>query len=60
MRITEVIRRKGETLARRMTELRVRHLPVVVDGKLKAIVSIARTGWTTEERDRLFAYVQHP
>lgn len=60
MRITEVIRRKGETLARRMTELRVRHLPVVVDGKLKAIVFIARTGWTTEERDRLFAYVQHP
>jgi CBS domain len=40
MRITEVIGRKGETLARRMTELRVRHLPVVVDGKLKAIVSI--------------------
>ena len=53
MRITEVIRRKGETLARRTTELRVRHLPVVVDGKLKAIVSIARTGWTTQERDRL-------
>ena len=29
-----------ETLAPRMTELRARHLPLVVDGKLKAIVSI--------------------
>ena len=29
-----------QTLARRMTEARIRHLPVVEDGRLRAIVSI--------------------
>lgn len=37
---TCVLEDELETLARRMTELRVRHLPVGVDGKLNAIVSI--------------------
>ena len=54
-----------ESLARRMTELRVRHLPVVVDGRLKAIVSIGdvmknRIDELQDERDQLVTYVQHP
>lgn len=52
-----------ESLARRMTDLRVRHLPVVVDGKLRAIVSIGdvvknRLDELQEERDQLVHYVQ--
>ncbi|MFV0252677.1 MAG: CBS domain-containing protein [Beutenbergiaceae bacterium] len=52
-----------ESLARRMTDLRVRHLPVVVDGKLTAIVSIGdvvknRLDELQDERDQLVGYVQ--
>lgn len=52
-----------EALARRMTDLRVRHLPVVVDGRLRAIVSIGdvvknRLDELQEERDQLVNYVQ--
>lgn len=52
-----------ETLARRMTDLRVRHLPVVVDGRLRAIVSIGdvvknRLDELQDERDQLVTYVQ--
>ncbi|ACQ79085.1 CBS domain containing membrane protein [Beutenbergia cavernae DSM 12333] len=52
-----------ESLARRMTDLRVRHLPVVVDGRLKAIVSIGdvvknRLDELQDERDQLVGYVQ--
>jgi CBS domain-containing protein len=52
-----------ETLARRMTDLRVRHLPVVVDGRLRAIVSIGdvvknRLDELQDERDQLVHYVQ--
>lgn len=52
-----------ESLARRMTDLRVRHLPVVVDGKLTAIVSIGdvvknRLDELQDERDQLVTYVQ--
>lgn len=51
-----------ETLARRMTDLRVRHLPVVVDGHLEAIVSIGdvvknRLDELQAERDQLVGYV---
>lgn len=52
-----------ESLARRMTDLRVRHLPVVVDGHLHAIVSIGdvvknRLDELQDERDQLVTYVQ--
>lgn len=52
-----------ESLARRMTDLRVRHLPVVVDGRLHAIVSIGdvvknRLDELQDERDQLVTYVQ--
>ena len=52
-----------EALARRMTDLRVRHLPVVVDGNLRAIVSIGdvvknRLDELQDERDQLVTYVQ--
>ncbi len=52
-----------EALARRMTDLRVRHLPVVVDGRLEAIVSIGdvvknRLDELQDERDQLVTYVQ--
>lgn len=51
-----------ETLARTMTEKRIRHLPVVVDGKLQAIVSIGdivkhRIDELQAERDQLVDYV---
>lgn len=51
-----------ESLARRMTDLRVRHLPVVVDGRLTAIVSIGdvvknRLDELQDERDQLVTYV---
>lgn len=53
---------KLETLAARMTELRIRHLPVVEDGELKAIVSIGdvvkqRLEDLQAERDTLIDYV---
>jgi CBS domain-containing protein len=52
-----------EDLARTMTELRVRHVPVVVDGKLRAIVSIGdivkqRIDELQAERDQLVGYIQ--
>ncbi|HLS13253.1 MAG TPA: CBS domain-containing protein [Beutenbergiaceae bacterium] len=51
-----------ETLARTMTEKRIRHLPVVVDGQLRAIVSIGdivkhRIDELQAERDQLVDYV---
>lgn len=52
-----------ESLARRMTDLRVRHMPVVVEGRLEAIVSIGdvvkhRLDELQDERDQLVGYVQ--
>ena len=51
-----------EDLARTMTELRVRHIPVVVDGRLHAIVSIGdivkhRIDELQAERDQLVGYI---
>lgn len=51
-----------EELARRMTDLRVRHVPVVVDERLHAIVSIGdvvknRLDELQSERDDLVTYV---
>ncbi|HLS03068.1 MAG TPA: CBS domain-containing protein [Beutenbergiaceae bacterium] len=53
---------KLESLAERMTQLRIRHLPVVEDGKLKAIVSIGdvvkqRLEDLQAERDNLIDYM---
>jgi len=52
-----------EGLARVMTERRVRHIPVVVDGKVVAIVSIGdivkgRIDELQTERDHLVGYIQ--
>lgn len=52
-----------DELARQMTERRVRHVPVVVDGKLRAIVSIGdvvkqRIDELQTERDQLVGYIQ--
>jgi CBS domain-containing protein len=52
-----------EDLARTMTELRVRHIPVVVEGRLHAIVSIGdivkhRIDELQAERDQLVGYIQ--
>ena len=52
-----------ETLAHIMTDRRIRHLPVVVDGRLAGIVSIGdivkqRLDELQEERDQLVNYVQ--
>ena len=52
-----------EELARTMTELRIRHVPVVVDGRLSAIVSIGdivkhRIDELQAERDQLVGYIQ--
>jgi CBS domain-containing protein len=52
-----------EDLARVMTERRFRHIPVVVDGNLKAIVSIGdivkgRIDELQTERDHLVGYIQ--
>jgi CBS domain-containing protein len=52
-----------ETLARTMTEKRIRHLPVVVDGRLHSIVSIGdvvklRIDTLQSERDQLVGYIQ--
>lgn len=51
-----------DTLMRTMTERRIRHLPVVVDGALVGIVSIgdmvkARIGELEEERAHLHSYL---
>jgi CBS domain-containing protein len=52
-----------DELARQMTERRVRHVPVVVDGRLRAIVSIGdvvkqRIDELQTERDQLVGYIQ--
>ncbi len=52
-----------DDLMRLMTEERVRHVPVVVDGALAGIVSIGdvvkyRIGELTSERDQLSKYIQ--
>jgi len=52
-----------EDLARIMTERRVRHIPVVADGQLLAIVSIGdvvkqRIDELQTERDHLVGYIQ--
>lgn len=52
-----------DELARTMTEHRIRHVPVVVDGKLRAIVSIGdivkhRIDELQTERDQLVGYIQ--
>jgi CBS domain-containing protein len=52
-----------EDLARVMTDLRIRHVPVVVEGKLMAIVSIGdvvknRIDELQAERDQLVGYIQ--
>jgi CBS domain-containing protein len=46
-----------------MTEHRIRHVPVVVDGKLRGIVSIGdivknRIDELQDERDQLVGYIQ--
>jgi CBS domain-containing protein len=53
---------KATELARVMTEMRVRHVPVMVDGKLSGIVSIgdvvkARIDELEEERTQLQSYI---
>lgn len=50
-------------LAATMTERRIRHIPVLVEGQLRGIVSIgdvvrARTEALQAERDQLQAYIQ--
>lgn len=50
-------------LAERMTELRIRHLPVLTDSQLAAIISIgdvvkSRLDQLTDERNQLISYVQ--
>ena len=52
-----------EELARTMTDKRIRHVPVVVDGRLHAIVSIGdivknRIDELQAERDQLVGYIQ--
>ncbi len=52
-----------EDLARTMTDRRIRHVPVVVGGKLHAIVSIgdvvkSRIDELQTERDQLVGYIQ--
>jgi CBS domain-containing protein len=52
-----------EELARTMTDHRIRHVPVVVDGKLHGIVSIGdivkhRIDELQSERDQLVGYIQ--
>jgi len=52
-----------EALARTMTDKRIRHLPVTVDGHLHAIVSIGdivkmRIDSLQSERDQLVGYIQ--
>jgi CBS domain-containing protein len=52
-----------EHVARTMTDLRIRHMPVVVDGVLSSIVSIGdvvklRIDTLQSERDQLVGYIQ--
>ena len=52
-----------DAMARTMTERRIRHIPVLVDGKLAAIVSIGDiVKWRIDElqyeRDQLVGYIQ--
>jgi len=52
-----------DAMARTMTERRIRHIPVLVDGKLAAIVSIGdivkfRIDELQAERDQLVGYIQ--
>ena len=52
-----------EGIARTMTEKRIRHMPVVVDGALHSIVSIGdvvklRIDNLQSERDQLVGYIQ--
>ena len=52
-----------DTLARQMTEHRIRHVPVVKEGTLYSIVSIGdivknRIDELQEERDQLVGYIQ--
>ena len=52
-----------ESLARTMTDRRIRHVPVVIDGRLEAIVSIgdivkSRIDSLQAERDQLVEYIQ--
>jgi CBS domain-containing protein len=52
-----------EDLARTMTDRRIRHVPVVIDGQLTAIVSIGdivkwRIAELQTERDHLVDYIQ--
>ena len=52
-----------EDLARTMTDRRIRHVPVVIDGHLQAIVSIGdivkwRIDELQTERDHLVGYIQ--
>jgi CBS domain-containing protein len=52
-----------EGIARTMTEKRIRHMPVVVDGALHSIVSIGdvvklRIDTLQSERDQLVGYIQ--
>ncbi|WP_295694167.1 CBS domain-containing protein [Lapillicoccus sp.] len=52
-----------ETLARTMTDKRIRHLPVTLNGRLHAIVSIGdvvkmRIDSLQSERDQLVGYIQ--
>jgi len=54
---------KLEDLARTMTDRRIRHVPVVADGSLLAIVSIGdvvkfRIDALQSERDQLVGYIQ--
>jgi len=53
-----------DSLMHLMTEQRVRHVPVVVDGRLAGIISIgdvvkSRIGELEFERDQLSSYVSH-
>jgi CBS domain-containing protein len=53
-----------DSLMHLMTEQRVRHVPVVVDGRLAGIISIgdvvkSRIGELEFERDQLTSYVTH-
>jgi CBS domain-containing protein len=52
-----------ESLARIMTDSRIRHLPVIEDGRLTGIVSIGdvvknRIGQLESERESLIGYIQ--
>lgn len=52
-----------DAMARTMTDRRIRHIPVLVDGKLAAIVSIGdivkfRIDELQYERDQLVGYIQ--